>query len=869
MHCNKCGLELPDGSLFCNKCGAVQEDGQGAQAAEAHASAHENRSVPEPPHKKKKSGKIALSILLIVALLAGSWYLFFADGGAHNPLQKVDPDVAALQEALGHIGDTDDDDSDGLNNYFEEQFKTDKANPDTDSDGLSDYIEVAVLKTDPLKADTDGNGISDADEDLDEDTLTNIDEAASGLNPAMADSDFDGLNDGDELNLHKTKPSEADTDGDLASDGWEVAKGFDPLKANKSFDVKQTAKTDDGKASASVRVKLSPEQAETLHISEVTGHYYLNEDMPGYIAPAYDFSVYGDFGKANISFKVDKSLLASGAKPTIYWFNPDTQKLEEQDTAVSGGTAKATVSHFSVYILADKNVYTDSFEAKKIADTDGDGYPDNDNPYDNYTGKIDPHPFVWDISDRDLLICAGVSYTDINYWKNLSTMGNERASEQLYDCDSQFYQDLDNKLISTSELHGWDILKRKNDQGSGFSATVFLKNDNVIVAFRGTNEFKDWRKANLPALLGIGNEQTKMAESLIEEVSREYKGKNIYITGHSLGGYLSYVAATRAYGLSLNIMEVATFNALGLNVQPESNRIDVLRKHEENIFSYGVKGDLVFGLENSYIKVGTQYCDKDYFDDGIISAHCIYNFIDDVEPFDRLEHQAEWQAEITDASGPSSDEPAASPPTRQVYDNAIQIVDVSPASVNASSPTQFTVTVKYTSANAGDYVIYAGANTESESEVTLYDEYVPDDDSGEYTFSFTCTPRKWDGYNFGIYVGIAENTDTSNIEPLDEDTVALTITGSNDYSGDFVIEGKWKQVGEKTFGQAQEGAIIVFDGTHCNFYSPQDTYAFYKNGGKYQLDITSLLFAENFSFKVEIIDENNISIRGVLLKRVS
>jgi hypothetical protein len=73
------------------------------------------------------------------------------------------------------------------------------------------------------------------------------------------------------------------------------------------------------------------------------------------------------------------------------------------------------------------------------------------------------------------------------------------------------------------------------------------------------------------------------------------------------------------------------------------------------------------------------------------------------------------------------------------------------------------------------------------------------------------------------------------------------------------IEGKWKNVGENTFAMAQKGAIIVFDGTNCNWYSPSDTYAFYKDGDDYRLDITSLI-GESRSFVVKVIDNDNIEI---------
>jgi len=91
-------------------------------------------------------------------------------------------------------------------------------------------------------------------------------------------------------------------------------------------------------------------------------------------------------------------------------------------------------------------------------------------------------------------------------------------------------------------------------------------------------------------------------------------------------------------------------------------------------------------------------------------------------------------------------------------------------------------------------------------------------------------------------------------------------------SSNFAIEGKWKNVGEGTFGQAQKGSIVAFDGKNCNFFSPQDTYAFYKDGATYRLDATSLLFSQNLSFTVKIIDNDNIEINTggsvVVMKRV-
>lgn len=104
-----------------------------------------------------------------------------------------------------------DDDNDGLTNEEEtDQYGTDPQDPDTDDDNLSDGDEVNTHGTSPLLADTDSDGMpddfevnnnlkattNDADEDPDQDDLTNIDEFLAGTNPNNADTDGDGENDG-------------------------------------------------------------------------------------------------------------------------------------------------------------------------------------------------------------------------------------------------------------------------------------------------------------------------------------------------------------------------------------------------------------------------------------------------------------------------------------------------------------------------------------------------------------------------------------------------------------------------------------------------------------------------------------------------
>lgn len=76
----------------------------------------------------------------------------------------------------------------------------------------------------------------------------------------------------------------------------------------------------------------------------------------------------------------------------------------------------------------------------------------------------------------------------------------------------------------------------------------------------------------------------------------------------------------------------------------------------------------------------------------------------------------------------------------------------------------------------------------------------------------------------------------------------------------FSIEGNWKNTGDTEMGQMYEGAIISFDGSHCNVYSPYDTYGFSKDGDGYHLDVTGAL-SGNLSFDVDVKDNDHIELK--------
>jgi hypothetical protein len=121
----------------------------------------------------------------------------------------------------------EDPDTDGLSNWDEYIFRTNPNASDTDSDSVVDAIEVDA-GMDPL--------VADADEDVDGDGGSWVEEFAAGSSPySGADSDGDGLSDYEE-GVHGTNPLNADTDSDKMPDGWEIAHGLNATANDAGLD---------------------------------------------------------------------------------------------------------------------------------------------------------------------------------------------------------------------------------------------------------------------------------------------------------------------------------------------------------------------------------------------------------------------------------------------------------------------------------------------------------------------------------------------------------------------------------------------------------------------------------------------------------
>ena len=280
---------------------------------------------------------------------------------------------------MGEISQKDTD-NDGVIDYWEHLYGTDKTKPDTDDDGLTDWQEIHDLSTNPLVVDTDGNGITDYNEDFDGDSIVNGKEYTYATDPTMRDSDTDGLSDYEEIFSYKTKPTAEDTDNDGASDGWEVLNGFDPLTANRSFNVSESygEVSENNPVSPTVNITLNGNNAESLTVEPVgiEKNPLLSENVPGYLGTAYEFHTVEPFDHATLTFNYDASLgqIGDDFQPRIYYFNEENGTFEElENQEVHDGYVSASVTHFSTYILLNSVDFNKVWDVEiKPVDYEGD-----------------------------------------------------------------------------------------------------------------------------------------------------------------------------------------------------------------------------------------------------------------------------------------------------------------------------------------------------------------------------------------------------------------------------------------------------------------------------------------------------------------
>lgn len=236
-----------------------------------------------------------------------------------------------------------------------------------------------------------------------------------------------------------------------------------------------------------------------------------------------------------------------------------------------------------------KYVYLEMRSDPTKADSDGDGFVDS----------ADDNPLKWNVSDRDLAIFAALAY------ETPSTYNNRTINDNYYFLD----------YCSATEVYEhWNIVDCSGetfaDIGTHFYATTYKNNNNVIIAYRGTDEeLGEW----INNIVGVGlfnyHPEERLAKLYADRIVQKYPRCHIYITGHSLGGYLSQFGA---YEIAekhphADLKKVAYFNGIGLNYNKllfwtNKDEINTLKSYynnsqqNPNLISYNIFGDVVSAL---------------------------------------------------------------------------------------------------------------------------------------------------------------------------------------------------------------------------------------------------------------------------------
>ena len=192
-----------------------------------------------------------------------------------------------------------------------------------------------------------------------------------------------------------------------------------------------------------------------------------------------------------------------------------------------------------------------------LEDSDGDGLLDNE----------DDNKKQWYVTDRDAIFFMNLAYYDEQYINKVLDHKNPFPS--------LFLKEQEYKMMHNELAPFWK-LKKSYHTTSGMDAFLFetksdlayLKDNTVqMLAIRGTNpsEMNDLT-ADLVLFGGNKPAQADDIRNVVGELAKDSSITNLYMTGHSLGGYLAQIAAVEAYQKYPKFYEqvlkkVTTFNA--------------------------------------------------------------------------------------------------------------------------------------------------------------------------------------------------------------------------------------------------------------------------------------------------------------------
>ena len=184
-----------------------------------------------------------------------------------------------------------------------------------------------------------------------------------------------------------------------------------------------------------------------------------------------------------------------------------------------------------------------------LEDTDGDGIIDSKEKTDE--------KLKWNVSERDMIMFMELAYRDDDYIDKVLNHKRPLSESELFKRNSDKKPRYEYMMMN-KELGPYWERKKSYHTPSGLDAVLFETKSDFpflpngvaqVLAFRGTSDAKDI-KADITLGAGWNPQQGIDAENIMRELANDKSITNLYLTGHSLGGYLVQRAMVEAYQLA-------------------------------------------------------------------------------------------------------------------------------------------------------------------------------------------------------------------------------------------------------------------------------------------------------------------------------
>ncbi len=286
-------------------------------------------------------------------------------------------------------------------------------------------------------------------------------------------------------------------------------------KENNSLTTRAFVAGEDRSSTPEVRAASTPSEVKKYELTEE----YAKQIKAGVIGSEGD--------------KLD-SLLLNGPKLSPEAYTDDDYLKDKEELYIYEKGGKKYVGYNSHPLLED---------------TDGDGIIDSKEKPDE--------KLKWNVSERDMIMFMELSYRDDNYIDRVLDHKKPLTESELYKKNGDRKPRYEYMMMN-KELGPYWERKKSYHTSSGLDAVLYeTKSDFLylpngtaqVLAFRGTSDAKDI-KADITLGTGGNPQQGIDAENIMRELAKDKSITNLYLTGHSLGGYLVQRAMVEAYQLA-------------------------------------------------------------------------------------------------------------------------------------------------------------------------------------------------------------------------------------------------------------------------------------------------------------------------------